>query len=282
MPKLRYNPKTGKMEPAPIMQYDMQSGQEVPVTGPEQYGKNQFSAQMPIQAPSPYIDEAQAIQTGQQARSLGTPNVANNYAMQSTVDHFMDKIKQMLASSTPDVTNTEEFQKMMPEAYSGNQNMKDLQSSYQQRYNDYNIQKARPGYSDEQVAAYQQQIQSQPVTTEQQGGGNYVEPVLPQTEEVDTMPYANPNVDPRREFAGQTAPVAVNAAPLADLGSKTQVTNKQVDYTPQNNLANTYRQAKSGNLIEYTDPETGEVGAVPWGNLLDNWFKNRYSQENKF
>ena len=138
MPKLRYNPKTKKVEPEVMT-----------------YGKDQFQPQMPMQAPSPMVDQNKMIRQPQQERSLGVLTAANAYAPAPSGDPFMDKIKAMLASGAPAVTNTEEFQKTMPEAYAGNKNLQDLQDSYARRYQDAQIAMARPGYTDEQIAAYQ-------------------------------------------------------------------------------------------------------------------------------
>lgn len=190
MPKLRYNPKTGKMEPEVMT-----------------YGKDNFQAGMPMQSPSPMVNQGQMIRQSQQERSQGMPTAANAYAPASSGDPFMDKIKGILAAGAPAVTNTDEFQKMMPEAYAGNQNMQDLQKSYEQRYRDSQIALARPGYTDAQIEEHLKvfnqdgsAVYTPPAYTEQP-----TSPIGPETLETDTFPPANPAVDPRREFAGQTS-----------------------------------------------------------------------------
>lgn len=252
MPKLRYNPKTGKMEP------------EVAT-----YGKDNFQTQMPMQSPAPVVDQAQMIRQSQQERSQGMPTAANAYAPAPSGDPFMDKIKGMLAAGAPAVTNTEEFQKMMPEQYAGNQNLQDLQKSYEQRYQDFQTSNARPGFTDEQVAAYKPAFDAVPIDPATTVSS--VEKVMPGPETVNT------DID----YWGVAQPYEP-IQPAAPTQAPQQQPVQPVVKSPSYNLGQTYKDARSGNLINYTDPQTGETGAVPWGEMIKKFFQSRYPEGSKF
>jgi len=147
--KFKYNTNTQQVEPM----YENYNPKE-----------NILSAQTPqLTPPSQQFTPPSIDQMRQEAQN-GMPNAGNNYAMPTSGDPFMDKIKGILAQGAPAVTNTQAFQEMLPTAYAGNKNLGDLQKSYEQQYRDFQIKNARPGYTDQEIANY---IESIPAITEE-------------------------------------------------------------------------------------------------------------------
>ena len=267
MPKLKYNPKTGQMEPE-VMNYG-KTGFQAPTADIKQF--------------VPYVDQEQMIRKSQQERSQGMPTAANDYAPRSSGDPFMDKIMGILASGAPAVTNTDEFQQLMPTAYAGNQNLQDLQNSYEQRYRDYQIVNSRPGYTDAEIDAYMNQMNTPPAGVAVTD--NSTQPTV-ETKEVDTLPYANP-VDVSDFSEMDTMPYAnpVASQPVSNVKvspDHVQVTDKQVTYSQPYDLNQTVKDARSGSLLQYTDPTTGIKRDATFEELIRSFLKGRYPETSKF
>jgi len=177
-----YNQASGKVE----RQYDKTLSPKEKIES-DQLAKYALP-QQGTQFEQPTVTQAREMTQAQQMPSSGDP--------------FMDKIKGILAQGAPAITNTQAFQEQMPTAYAGNQNMQDLQRQYEQQYQNYLVQNAKPGYTDPQIEKYLQAEQAVPPIT------SMASPIIPspkpttQTSEEQTMPYANPIYAPK-EFVGQ-------------------------------------------------------------------------------